>query len=152
MIDKLEQLINELYNMANDGWSVPFGGDKCVIERDHMLDILDELRNNMPSDVKMANEIVEKRNDMLANAKREADAIVKKAEEAARQMVSEAEIVQQSRRKAKEIIGNAEIQSRELHKIANEYCEDLLKRAEESVAQSLEEVQRARTRFRAIAK
>ncbi len=152
MIEHLEQLINSLYEMVQDSWTVPFGGDKCMIERDRVLDILDELRMNMPSDVKMANEIVEKRNDLIAAGKREAEAIVKQAEDTARQMINETEIVQQSRRKAKEIIGNAEIQSRELRRIANDYCEDILKRAEESAAQSLEEIKKARARFRASAK
>lgn len=152
MIENLEQLINSLYQMVESGFMVPFGGDKCVIERDRALDILDELRMNMPNDIKMANEIVEKRNDLIAAGKREAEAIVKQAEDNARTMVNDAEIVQQSRRKAKEIIGNAEIQARELRKIANEYCEDILKRAEESAAQSLEEVKKARARFRTAAK
>ncbi len=152
MIEHLEQLINSLYEMVQDSWTVPFGGDKCMIERDRALDILDELRMNMPNDVKMANEIVEKRNDLIAAGKREAEAIVKQAEDTARQMINETEIVQQSRRKAKEIIGNAEIQSRELRRIANDYCEDILKRAEESAAQSLEEIKKARARFRASAK
>ena len=66
--------------------------------------------------------------------------------------MSETEIVQQARRKAKEILGNAEIQARELRRVANEYCEDTLKRAEEAVALSLDEVKKARSRFKAASK
>lgn len=138
--------------MVQDAWAVPLGGDKCVIERDRALDLIDELRVNMPADVKMAKDIVEKRNDLIAAGKREAEAIRKQAEEAARQQVSETEIVQQARRKAKEILGNAEIQARELRRVANEYCEDTLKRAEEAVALSLDEVKKARSRFKAASK
>lgn len=138
--------------MVQDAWAVPLGGDKCVIERDRALDLLDELRVNMPADVKMAKDIVEKRNELIAAGKREAEAIRKQAEETARQQVSETEIVQQARRKAKEILGNAEIQARELRRVANEYCEDTLKRAEEAVALSLDEVKKARSRFKAASK
>mgnify|MGYP000429989126 CR=1 FL=1 len=75
-----------------------------------------------------------------------------KAEEDARQMVSETEIVVAARKKAKEVQGNAEIQARELRRVANEYCEDTLKRTEEAVALSLDEVRKARQRFKSIAK
>ncbi len=36
--------------------------------------------------------------------------------------------------------------------MANEYCEDTLKRTEEAVALGLEEVRKARQRFKSIAK
>ena len=117
-----------------------------------MLDLLDELRSTLPNDLQAAQDIVAKRNDLLASGKREAEAIRRKAEEDARQMVSETEIVVAARKKAKEVQGNAEIQARELRRVANEYCEDTLKRTEEAVALSLDEVRKARQRFKSIAK
>ena len=106
----------------------------------------------LPNDLQQAQEIVAKRSEMLASGKREAEAIRRQAEEDARQMVSETEIVVAARRKAKEVQGNAEIQARELRRVANEYCEDTLKRTEEAVALGLEEVRKARQRFKSIAK
>ena len=49
-------------------------------------------------------------------------------------------------------VGNAEIQARELRRVTNEYCEDTLKRTEEAVALSLEEIRKVRQRFKSIAK
>lgn len=151
MVAALEDLVNSLYSMVQDAWAVPLGGEKCVIERDRALDLLDELRVNLPSELKMAKDIVDKRNELIAAGKREAEAIRQQAEEAARAQVSETELVQQARRKSKEIVGNAEIQARELRRVANEYCEDTLKRAEEAVTLSLEEVKKARARFKSAA-
>ena len=123
----LDELINRMYDMVQDAKGIPLAGEKCILERDHML-------------------------DLLASGKREAEAIRRKAEEDARQMVSETEIVVAARKKAKEVQGNAEIQARELRRVANEYCEDTLKRTEEAVALSLDEVRKARQRFKSIAK
>ena len=148
----LDELINSMYDMVQDAKGIPLASEKCVIERARLLDLLDDLRNTLPGDLKMAQDIVEKRNDMLAAGKREAEAIRRQAEEDARQMVSETELIVAARRKAKEIAGNAEIQSRELRRVANEYCEDTLKRTEEAVALSLEEVRKARQRFKSISK
>ena len=146
----VEELVNNLYEMVQDAGAGPFT-DKCMLERDRVLDMLDELRVSLPSDIKMAQDIVEKRNELIAAGKREADALKKQAEESARVMVSETEVVKAARAKAKEILVNAETQSRELHKAANMYCEDTLKRTEESVALGLEEVKKARVRFRELA-
>lgn len=148
----LDELINGMYDMVQDAKGVPLASEKCIMERDRLLDLLDELRNTLPGELKMAQDIVEKRNDMIAAGKREAEAIRRQAEEDARQMVSETEIVVAARRKAKEVQGNAEIQARELRRVANEYCEDTLKRTEEAVALSLEEVRKARQRFKSVAK
>ena len=152
MAAELENLINQLYEVVKDGWAVPLSQDKVVIERDRALDLIEELRSNLPSDIRMAAQIVEKRDDMLEAGTREADVLRQQAEEAARRMVSETQIVAEARKKAKEIIGNAEIQARELRRVANEYCEDTLKRTEESMALSLDEIKKARQRFKAIAK
>ena len=147
-----EDIIGALYDMVQDAKGIPLAGEKCILERDQMLDLLDELRSTLPNDLQAAQDIVAKRNDLLASGKREAEAIRRKAEEDARQMVSETEIVVAARRKAKEVQGNAEIQARELRRVANEYCEDTLKRTEEAVALSLDEVRKARQRFKSIAK
>ena len=147
-----EDIIGALYDMVQDAKGIPLAGEKCILERDQMLDLLDELRSTLPNDLQAAQDIVAKRNDLLASGKREAEAIRRKAEEDARQMVSETEIVVAARKKAKEVQGNAEIQARELRRVANEYCEDTLKRTEEAVALSLDEVRKARQRFKSIAK
>ena len=131
MANTLEELVNSLYDMVQDAWAVPLGADKCVIEREKALDILDEIRETMPQDLKMARDIVERRNDVLSAGKREADAIKKQAEEYARTLVNENEIVAEARKKANEMIVAAETRARELKKAANEYCEDTMKRTEE---------------------
>ena len=148
----LDELINRMYDMVQDAKGIPLAGEEGILVRHQMVDLLDELGSTLPDDLQAAQDIVAKRNDMLASGKRGAEAIRRKAEEDARQMVSETEIVVAARKKAKEVQGNAEIQARELRRVANEYCEDTLKRTEEAVALSLDEVRKARQRFKSIAK
>ncbi len=71
----LEELINRMYDMVQDAKGIPLAGEKCIVERDHMLDMLDELREALPNDLQQAQEIVAKRSEMLASGKREAEAI-----------------------------------------------------------------------------
>ncbi len=152
MAAALEELINNIQEMVQEAWTLPLSSDKCVIERERMLDLIDELRSTLPADIKMAAEIVQQRNQMMADGRRELDTMKKRLEEEARRMLSKTEIMQQARARAKEIVGNAEIQARELRRAASEYCEDSLKRTEEVLNLSTEELKKARIRFRAAAK
>ena len=38
----LEELINSMYDMVQDAKGIPLAGEKCIIERDHLLDLLEE--------------------------------------------------------------------------------------------------------------
>ena len=117
-----------------------------------MLDLIDELRSTLPADIKMAAEIVQQKNQMMSDGRRELDTMRRRLEEEARKMLNKTEIMQEARKRAKEIVGNAEIQARELRRAANEYCDESLKRTEEALNLSAEELKKARAKFRAAAK
>ena len=144
MAAALEELINNIQEMVQEAWTLPLSSDKCVIERERMLDLIDELRSTLPADIKMAAEIVQQKNQMMSDGRRELDTMRKRLEEEARKMLNKTEIMQEARKRAKEIIGNAEIQARELRRAAGEYCDESLKRTEEALALSAEEVKKAR--------
>lgn len=145
----IEELINTLYELVEDAWSMPLGSDRCVVEREKVLDLLDEIRATLPGDLKMAREIVEKRNEVIAAGKREFESMKTQAEEYARQRVSDHEISQEARKKAQEMVASAEQRSREIMKVASEYCEDAMKRTEDALSQTLSEVKQSRGQFRA---
>lgn len=148
----IDELVNTLYQMVQDAGNLPLMGDKCIIEREKTLDILDEVRANIPSDLKMAREILEKRNEFVEAGKREADTIRKQAEDAAVRKVNENDITAQARKKAAETISAAEARSRELMAAANAYCDDAMKRTEEAVAQALNEIKSSRIKLHQITK
>ncbi|MDD4715270.1 MAG: hypothetical protein PHT34_01790, partial [Oscillospiraceae bacterium] len=84
----------------------------------------------------------------IASAKREADQIKRQAEEQARQLVAQDSTLLVARQKGQEIVCGAEERARELRQVANEYCEDTLRRTEEAIAAAYDEIKRSRTKFR----
>lgn len=150
MNNGIEELLVLLNNMIQDSWTVPLSGDRCVIERGKALDIIDEIRENLPSELKQARSIVESRNEVLAAAKREAEAIKRQAEERARAMVSENEIVVSSRQRAGEMINAAETKSAQIVKAANDYIDLALKRTEEAVSGTMDGLKAARAQMGSI--
>jgi cell division septum initiation protein DivIVA len=144
MNNNIEELLVLLNNMIQDSWTVPLSGDRCVIEREKALDIIDDIRENLPTELKQARSIVESRNEVLAAAKREAEALKRQAEERARTMVSENEIVVSSRQRAAEMVNAAETKSNQIVKAANDYIDAVLRKTEESVAATMSELKAAR--------
>lgn len=147
MAAALEELVNTLYEMVQDARSVPLSSDKCMIERDRVLDLLEEIRAGMPADLKMAKEIVEKRDDIIATANSQAEAVRKKAEDYVRKAVAKSEVVSQANVQAAEIVRQAQEQANQLRTSVTAYCEDKLNTTEACVAATLEEVKKCRARF-----
>jgi vacuolar-type H+-ATPase subunit H len=146
-----EDLIKMLYEMVQDAFSLPFGSDRCILDRDKLLGLIDEISAILPSDLKQARSIVESRNDIISAAKREAEALKRQAEERARQLVSQEEILATARRKANEIVTAAETKSRDIRRTASEYVDNALKLTEEVLSSALHEVRDSRTEFRTAA-
>ena len=87
MDNEVMELIEELYGMVSEAWSVPLGNDKCIVEREKILEILDDIKTALPVELAEAKRLVSARNEFINNAKREAEGIRNQAEERARQLV-----------------------------------------------------------------
>lgn len=145
------ELIEMLYNMISEAWGVPLGNDKCLVDRDKALDLIEEIKARLPAEMAEAKRLVSARDEFIGNAKREADSVRKMAEERSRKMVEDQEVVRMAKVRAEEMIADAEVKSRELRRVANEYVDEALKGAEASVSAALEEVRSSRARFRSAA-
>ena len=84
----LEDIISELYDMIQDARSVPLAADKCIVERDKVLDMLDEIIAQLPVELKQARTIVESRNELIGQARRESEMLVMQATEKAEKMIT----------------------------------------------------------------
>ena len=147
----IEELIGTIYDMVQDAKSVPFSGGNCSVERERVLDLLDEISNRLPGELKQAKTIVESRNELITSAKREAENILKNAQAQAKQLVSEEAVYLEAKNQANEMIAAAQDKIKELKKVTNDYVDDSLRQTEEAVAQALAEVRDTRSRFRALA-
>ena len=150
MANNIEEIITTLYEMVQDAWSLPLGAEKCVLERDKVLDLLDEISNQLPGELKQAKTIVESRNEVITNAKREAETILKQAEQRAQQLMSKEEVYILAENEANEMIKNAQLKIKELKQATNEYVDDALRRTEDSISNALNEIKASRSSFMAL--
>lgn len=143
-------LLDILYGMVTEAWSVPLGNDKCIIEREKAVELINDIKASLPSSVAEAQRLVSARDEFIGNAKREAEALRKNAEEQARAMVEEQEIVRVARAKSAEMLSSAEYKSKELRRVASQYVDDIIRRTVEGLNGALATVQTAQSSFRSL--
>ena len=80
----IEDIIGTLYDLVQDARSMPLAADRCILERDRVLDMLDEIIAQLPGELKQSRTIVESRNELISQARREAETILRQAQEQAK--------------------------------------------------------------------
>ena len=146
----IEDIISALYDMIQDARALPLGADKCILERDKVLDMLDEVIAQLPAESKQARTIVESRNELIGQARREAEGVIREAQAKAEGLVSEQTIYQEAKRQCQEMVLQTQARMSELRKASNDYMDDALRRTEEAIAMSLEDVRETRVKFKTL--
>lgn len=144
LVDRIEELLATAQKMPI--------GNRAIIDRRRMLDIIDQMRIAIPHEVREAQEIVARRDHVLREAEEDRRLIEAQAQERASRMVEAHEIAQAARARAEEIAREAErrlqdrideanrdiaqridesrLIAREQMRAADEYARDLLERLE----------------------
>ena len=150
MANDVQYLIDMLYEMIDGAKGVVLSPDKCIIVREDALDLLDELKGQLPLELKKAQDLIRARDEYVDSAKKEAERIRRQADMDAKAIVGESEITRVARDKAHEILVKADNQRETMINVTNEYTDDALRRTEEAIQMALEEIRESRARFRAV--
>lgn len=143
----IEELLEQFDEALETGIKMP--GKRTVVNAEKLRAVIDDIRLNIPSEIKQARGIVADRADIINGAKREADGIIRNAEERANAMISQEEITKLAREKAAEIIADAQAKSREMRKAAQDFVDDIMRRADEGLTANLNEVRKTRASLKA---
>ena len=148
--------INENLDLVDDildaAWTVPLSGGRSVVDIDKVREAIDDIRLNMPAEIKQAKLIVADRKIIMEDAHKEAQSVMKIAEERVKKLIDTSEIVRQSQERAKEIITQTNTQNRELKRATNEFIENMLKNSEESLGNAQQEIRATRQAMKMPAK
>ena len=123
VVYRLYETVDELTTVIENARSVPMSGS-CMVPRDHLLDLLDDLRESLPEDVQAAGAIVEQRTEILQQAQAEAERLTGRTRGESEQLLSSA------RRQRDELLATARRQRDELLTQAHADAEDIVVEAE----------------------
>ena len=144
----VKELLDTIEDAVEEGTNVPLSGGKKIVDAEQIRNLLDEVRENLPGELRQAQQIVNDRAQIVDSANAQAQAIVKKAEERARILVSEAEIVKAAQQRASEIVSAAQTEARTVRQTVTDYCDNMLKTTEETMAENAAQVKSVRANLR----
>lgn len=104
----VQHLLDMLYEMIDGAKNAPLTSDKCILNRDEALDLLDEIRAQLPVELSRAQELIRAKEDYVKAAKRDVERMMQQAEQDAKNKVSETEVLGIAREKSHEIVKKAE--------------------------------------------
>jgi cell division septum initiation protein DivIVA len=137
VVYRLYETVDELTTVIENARSVPMS-NSCMVPRDHLLDLLDELRESLPEEVQQAGAIVEQRTEILQQAQAEAERLTGRTRSETEQVIGTA------RRQRDELIGTARRQRDEIVAAAQAEADQLLAEAEAEAEALVVEGQRRR--------
>lgn len=122
---KIMDLLNELEELVEKGSAIPFS-NKVSINADDALEIIDELKKELPSEIDEAEKIVKDKKQILFEAQANADRIKNNADKQIREMIDNSEIVKNANTQAEIIVENAQTQAKEIRIGTQHYSDKIL--------------------------
>lgn len=135
----IEQIMNEIEEIIDGCKTIPIWG-RGIIDKDEILDLIQDMRNKFPEEMKQAKWVKEERQRIISDAQKEAAAMIKATEEKIATMVNEHDITQQAYAKANQIVDSAQQNSREIRLGANQYADDVLRALEEELIKTADAI------------
>lgn len=138
-MDTLE-LINELEDIIDKGVAVPFSG-RCLLDKEELLEIIQEIRLKLPTDLEQAKWIKAERQNIINDAKKEAEDIIKTANDKLIAMVDENEITKKATQAAAEIMDSANAEANAAKESSYQYADYLLENVENVVVKTIRDLE-----------
>jgi vacuolar-type H+-ATPase subunit H len=135
----IDESINQLEELVNSAKTMPFA-NKSLVDADKVKDIIQDMRNNMPEEIKRARYIDNEKDKIIADANAKANDIISTAEERSKSLLQttdarvktlthENNITQQAMKEAKLILSKAQAKADNILANANKQSEEMLSNA-----------------------
>ena len=132
LVDRLEDLLNQ----SRPLWFT----HNVIVDKNRMLDIIDQMRVAIPDEVKKAQQFLAQRDRILAQAQEEANRTLAIAREKSEQLVERDAIVQAAQARADQIISQAHGEIENTNQEADNYVIETLTKLEMELDRYLNQV------------
>jgi len=139
MMDSLLEYLDQIEDILDASKSVPFS-NKISVEKERVYDVMNEIRLNLPTEIRHAQRIIEDHDKIIADARVKAASILKEAEEEAKLLTNEHEIFRRANEQATDMIEESKKNARELRLNAMDYADEMLEKTESMVKETMNNV------------
>ncbi len=156
--------IQQLEEMVKEAKSMPLSSS-ALLNRDELLELVGQMKESLPEEIKQARWVVRDREELLAKARRDAEKIVEEARAEQLRMATREEVVQRARQESERLLAEAGEEARKMRLEAEDYVDAKLAQFEialqrlaedlvvthDALNRTLEQVQTGRERLRGVA-
>jgi vacuolar-type H+-ATPase subunit H len=147
-VDPLDR-IDEMIALVEGARSVPMSRN-CMVDRAEMIGVLEQLRGELPAELRRAGALLEERDKIIEAGQREAERIVSEGEAEHARLVSINEIVVSAEHEASRIVGEARAEAQRLRDEVDDYVDTALANFEQLLTRSLASIERGRDKMHAL--
>jgi len=144
-MDSVEKLTSAI-TMIEEARGVPLSAS-CVVHRGEMLELLDEAREALPSDLESAQKLLAARDAIIEEGRVSAEQMIAMAREDVARMVEQTSIVQIARDEARKILDEARTLGDQEKQEVEEYIDGRLATLEVILNKTQDAVARGRERL-----
>jgi vacuolar-type H+-ATPase subunit H len=113
-----------------------------MVNEDEAMELIDQIRFNLPDEIKQANWTVSEQQRIITEAHAEAARIMSRANERAEETSSEHEVLRRAERHATQVVKDAQAKSDQIIREAESYALEQLKQLEAHLGRTLATVRR----------
>jgi len=144
-MDLIER-IEELQVLIEEAKAVPLSSS-AVINREEFLELLAQLKQEVPEEIRQARWMSRDRDELLGRARKEAERIIAEAREQRDRLLSRTEIVHAAEREAERITDDAKERSAKMRLEAEDYIDQKLAGFEILLNKTIATVERGRAQL-----
>ncbi|MDQ6900180.1 MAG: ATPase [Candidatus Dormibacteraeota bacterium] len=138
---KVDEVLDRIEYLVHHARHVPFSS-QVMVDEDEVMDLLDQLRFNLPEEIKQANWTVQEQQRLITEAHGEASRILSRANERAEQAVQEHEIQRRAKRDSEQLVASATARSEQIIRESETYALEQLQQLEAHLSRTLGTVKR----------
>ena len=143
----IDEILEEMDELLDKASSMPLIAHKKVVDGDRLRELINDVRLNLPHELKEAKKIEFDCQRIMNEAKSKSEAIIRKAEERAAQIVSQEAIVVEAKKKAVDMITKAQQTAQNIQKTAMASLTKMLTETESFYTKNLQEIKSVKNRL-----
>jgi len=141
------QIIERILNEIQEARSVPLSRDGALVNRQEMINLLNELKAKLPPDILHAQHLLENKEAVMNEGRLAGQAIIDEAKHEANRLISQTEIVQEANLRAQDILKQVDEELSKMRLETDQYIDARLANFEASLQKTIHVVRRGREKI-----
>ena len=140
-MESILAFLDRIEDVLEESRGVPFS-NKVSVDKESIYEIIDEIRINLPNEIRQAQRIVTDCDKIMSDGKAKSQAMIRDAEDQVDMLVSEHEISKRAYEHARLIVEDGRRETMEMNLNAREYVDEMLEKAEATINTVISEIKK----------